>query len=162
MTPPDPKAATPDADPKAWVYINRALHLRCPVCGVSPIFMPAKQVRSLWNWFTPLDGCPRCGYAYERESGYFLLSTWGVNYGLIAGVGLIVALVLDWLFHPALWVLICVVAVPMPFFSFLFARHAKALYLAMDHYFDPHRRDDPANRLPLPRAEDLDDDDDDE
>ena len=22
--------------------------------------------------------------------------------------------------------------------SFLFARHAKALFLAMDHYFDPH------------------------
>jgi len=26
----------------------------------------------------------------------------------------------------------------MPVASFLFARHAKALFLAMDHYFDPH------------------------
>ena len=27
---------------------------------------------------------------------------------------------------------------PMPLLSFLFARHAKAMFLAMDHYFDPH------------------------
>ena len=33
---------------------------------------------------------------------------------------------------------ILIVAVPMPILSFLFARHAKALDLAMDHYFDPH------------------------
>jgi hypothetical protein len=26
----------------------------------------------------------------------------------------------------------------MPVMSFLLARHAKALFLAMDHYFDPH------------------------
>jgi hypothetical protein len=26
----------------------------------------------------------------------------------------------------------------MPVASFLFARHAKSLFLAMDHYFDPH------------------------
>ena len=75
--------------PSAWRFIRRALMLRCPECGVSPIFRPVREVRSLYDWFTPLDGCPRCGYAYEREQGYFLLSIWGLNYGLIAGLGLI-------------------------------------------------------------------------
>ncbi len=67
------------------------------------------------------------------------MATWAVNYGVIAGVGMIVALSIDHFFHPALWKLITTVAIPMPIFAFLFARHAKALYLAMDHYFDPHR-----------------------
>ena len=125
----------------AWLFIRRALQLRCPECGISPIFIPARKVRSIWNWFTPLDGCPRCGYAYERESGYFLMATWAVNYGVVAGLGMTVALLIDHFFQPSLWKLIASVAIPMPIFAFLFARHAKALYLAMDHYFDPHRSD---------------------
>jgi uncharacterized protein (DUF983 family) len=124
--------------PGAWVCIGRALKLRCPECGVSPIFIEAKRVRSIWNWFTPLDGCPRCGYAYERESGYFLMATWGVNYGIVAGLGLGTALVLDYFIGLKLWQAIAFVFLPMPVLSFLLARHAKALYLAMDHYFDPH------------------------
>jgi uncharacterized protein (DUF983 family) len=126
--------------PSFWLYFGRAMRLRCPECGVSPMFMPVAKTRSIWNWFTPLDGCPRCGYAYERESGYFLLSTWAFNYGVVAGLGVIVALIVDAIFHPSLTVLILSVAIPMPIFSFLFARHAKSLYLAMDHYFDPHHK----------------------
>jgi len=117
----------------------RALRLRCPECGISPVFMPAKKVRSIWNWFTPLDGCPRCGYAYERETGYFLLATWAVNYGVVGGLGLGTALLVDSIWGLTLRQAILFVFLPMPLLSFLFARHAKALYLAMDHYFDPHR-----------------------
>ena len=94
-------------------------------------------MRSLYDWFIPLDGCPRCGFAYNREEGYFLLAIWGVNYGLIAGVGLTVALVLEWLHPLTLWEYMAFVFAPMPLLSFLFARHAKSLFLAMDHYFDP-------------------------
>lgn len=112
--------------------------LRCPECGISPIFVPVRRVRGLFDWFTPLDGCPRCGYAYERESGYFLLAVWGVNYGVVAGLGLFVALLLDHYLRWPLLPLLLIVGIPMPILSFLFARHAKALYLAMDHYFDPH------------------------
>jgi len=117
----------------------RALRLRCPECGISPVFMSAKKVRSIWNWFTPLDGCPRCGYAYERETGYFLLATWAVNYGVVGGLGLGTALLVDSIWGLTLRQAILFVFLPMPLLSFLFARHAKALYLAMDHYFDPHR-----------------------
>lgn len=129
-----------DQIPRAWTFIGRALRLRCPECGVSPLFVPARSVRSLFDWFTPLDGCPRCGFAYEREQGYFLLSIWAINYGLIAGVGLLVALTLEWLFPLTMWQYVMFVFVPLPVLAILFARHAKALFMAMDHYFDPHRK----------------------
>ena len=124
--------------PRAWTYIGRALRLKCPECGVHPVFVPLRQVRSLYDWFYPLDGCPQCGYAYEREAGYFLLAIWGVNYGLIAGIGLMIGLLLQSYTSVRMWVIITWLAVTMPIASFLVARHAKALYLAMDHYFDPH------------------------
>ena len=121
----------------AWRFIRRALALRCPECGVSPIFLPWRRVRSLYDWFTPLDGCPRCGYAYEREQGYFLLAVWGLNYGLVAGVGCAQGLYLQHKYQPGLWSPMWLWLAWMPVASFLFARHAKALFLAMDHYFDP-------------------------
>src|SRR5687768_18525168 len=85
----------PGHEPRAWTFIGRALRLRCPECGHHPIFVPARRVRSLFDWFAPLDGCPECGYAYEREEGYFLLATWAVNYGLVAGGGLAIGLALQ-------------------------------------------------------------------
>lgn len=134
----NPPANEPKEEiPQAKVYIRRALQLKCPECGVSPIFMPLKQTRTLFDWLTPLDGCPRCGYAYKREDGYFLLAIWGVNYGLIAGLGLTVALIIEWIHPLTMWQYAFIVFSPMPFLSMLFARHAKALFLAMDHFFDP-------------------------
>lgn len=124
--------------PKAWRFIRRALQLRCPECGISPIFVPARKVRSLFDWLRPLDGCPLCGYAYEREQGYFLLAVWGLNYGLIALVGVLIGLYIQQKHHPGLWSPRWLWLAWMPLASFLFARHAKALFLAMDHYFDPH------------------------
>jgi hypothetical protein len=105
---------------------------------VSPLFVPWRKVRSLFDWFRPLDGCPRCGYGYEREQGYFLLAIWGLNYGVVAGLGLAAGLYIQHRWNPAWnsprWLVLAF----MPVLSFLLARHAKALFLAMDHYFDPH------------------------
>ena len=122
--------------PHAPRYINRALHLKCPECGISPVFTPARRVRTLFDWLTPLDGCPRCGFAYNREEGYFLLAIWGVNYGIVAGLGLAVALFFQ-SYHPLHFWEYALIFAPMPLLSMLFARHAKALFLAMDHFFDP-------------------------
>ncbi len=134
--PPLPPPAAPT--PKAWTFIGRALRLRCPECGVSPVFVPLRKVRSLDDWFRPLDGCPRCGYAYEREQGYWLIAIWGINYGIVGVLGVTIALLALEFWHFPIWKAILIVAVPMPVLSFLFVRHAKSLYLAMDHYFDPH------------------------
>src|SRR6476659_7450607 len=119
-----------DADPptpSAWRCIRRALSLRCPECGISPIYLPLKKVRGLYDYFTPLDGCPRCGFAYEREQGYFLLAVWGVNYGLVAGLGVLLGLWIQNRYNPGVWSAKWLWLLPMPFMSFVFARHAKAL-----------------------------------
>jgi len=99
-------------------------------------------LRCLRDWFTPLDGCPRCGYAYERETGYFLLAIWAVNYGLGSLLGLAIYLALEMFLSLSLPVLLFWVIAPVVVFNLLFARHAKAFFLALDHYFDPHGRDD--------------------
>jgi len=119
-----------------FTRIRRALRWRCPTCGQSAVFKPLAEVRSLDDWFTPLDGCAICDYHFEREPGYFLLAIWGVNYGVIAVVFLAVTLPVAIYFRlgalQSIWLVL-----PMPLCSLLFARHAKTLYMAINHWFDP-------------------------
>jgi uncharacterized protein (DUF983 family) len=123
--------------PRLWRYLGRAARLRCPECGRHPIFVPPRRVRSAFDWLCPLDGCPRCGFAYEREEGYFLLATWVVNYGLIGAAGLAAGLALQAYTRMSTGAIMAVLVVAMPVASISFARHAKAIWLAIDHYFDP-------------------------
>ncbi|MDH4470554.1 MAG: DUF983 domain-containing protein [Verrucomicrobiae bacterium] len=126
----------------AALYFWRALRLRCPLCGISPIFIPLLNTRSLRDWFTPLDGCTRCGYPYEREPGYFLMSIWAINYGLGSLFGIIIYLILESLYDLPIWYLIGLVVVPIILFNFFFARHAKSLFLAIDLFCDPHIKEE--------------------
>lgn len=133
----------------AWQHFSRALRLRCPVCGKSPIFIPWRRVRNLRDWLTPLDGCPRCGYPYEREPGYFLLAIWAVNYTLGSLLGLVLYGILEWTLDLPVWGLLAAVLAPVFLFCLVFARQSKALFLAFDLFFDPHERggeDDGGNR----------------
>ena len=143
----------------ARLYFFRALLLRCPTCGISPIFPTLKKTRSLRDWFSPLDGCPRCGYPYEREPGYFLLATWAGSYGSGSLLGLALYFFLDWKYNPPIWDLLAMVLLPVIAFNLLFARHSKSLFLAFDHFFDPHERepgdnndDQGPSRAPVPVA----------
>ncbi|HYG77427.1 MAG TPA: hypothetical protein VEK08_20640 [Planctomycetota bacterium] len=120
---------SPQSD-SAWKFFKRGLKLRCPECGETPIF--AREIHSLKDWVCPLEGCPRCGYKYEREPGYFLISTWAINYGVIGALGLATVFLIN-----NLTVALAIVLVLLPILNFLFIRHSKALYLAMDHYLDP-------------------------
>jgi uncharacterized protein (DUF983 family) len=126
---------------KARAYFSRAMRLRCPVCGQTPIFPSVARTRNLHDWFTPLDGCPRCGYAYDREPGYFLLSIWAINYGIAALFGLVLYASFEWFFDWPVWTLIASVVIPVVVFNLLFARHSKAIFVAWDHFFDPHERE---------------------
>ena len=126
---------------RGLLYTWRATLLNCPVCGTKPIFMPVGQVRSISNWFTPLDGCPRCGYPYDREPGYFLLAVWGFNYGFGSLLGIIIYVCLETFANVSLTTLIIAAPLQLPIFNILFARHAKAYFIALDHYFDPHIRE---------------------
>jgi len=141
--PPPPRPPSPGDGPRAADYLTRAVRLRCPECGRHPIFVPARSVRSLYDWFTPLDGCPECGYAYEREQGYFLLATWVVNYGLVAGGGLAAGLLLQSLTTMSTTRIVLILIAIMPLLSLALVRHAKAAFLAIDHYIDPHVKPPP-------------------
>jgi uncharacterized protein (DUF983 family) len=118
------------------------MRLRCPVCGESPLFLPLSRIRGLSDWMRPLHGCERCRYEYERESGYFLLATWAFGYGATAALGLLLWLVAT-MFDLTLPQTLLLVLLPLPIFSLLFVRHAKALWLAFDHFWDPHRKPHP-------------------
>ena len=73
--------------------------------------MPIKRIRGLSDYFTPLDGCPRCGYAYERELGYFLLSIWAINYGGGSLLGISIYCYLEYFYHLSLpKLLVCVIS----------------------------------------------------
>lgn len=140
---------------KALTYFLRALRLKCPVCGKHPIFIPWYRLNSIKDWFCPLDGCPRCGYAYERETGYFLLSIWALNYGVGSLLGISIYIVLETFTELPLPELLFWVIAPVVAFNLLFARHSKSLFIALDHYFDPHEKtdgEDGGSPVPAPPA----------
>ncbi len=126
---------------RALRYFFRACLLKCPECGTEPVFMSILQVRSLRDYFAPLDGCPRCGYAYERETGYFLLAIWAINYGGGSLLGIALYCFLEYFYQLSLPMLLTCVITPVVAFNFLFARHSKAFFIALDHYFDPHHKE---------------------
>ncbi|MDD5200040.1 MAG: DUF983 domain-containing protein [Terrimicrobiaceae bacterium] len=131
---------------KAGAYLVRATRLRCPVCGRTPIFPRVRTIRRPVDWFMPFDGCPRCGYAFEREPGYFLMAVWALNCGFASVLGLVIYLGLEMNFDLPMRVTIPAVLVPVALFNVLFARHAKAYFIALDHLFDPHERGGGDNR----------------
>lgn len=118
-------------------YLSRALRLLCPLCGERPLFRPLKEVRGVGDWLQTVPGCSRCGYAYEREPGYFLLATWGINYGVAAVFATLVYLTLDHWLRLSTATLIVATVLPTALVGLLSIRHAKAVFLALDRFLDP-------------------------
>lgn len=126
---------------KTGVYLRRAVLLRCPVCGVSPIFLPLRRVESITDWVDTLDGCPRCDYYYERESGYFLLPLWIVNFSIVAFLGVAEVLILYYLLEFSIPAMMFVTLVSMWAIGLLLVRHTKSIFIAFDHLVHPHTDD---------------------
>jgi uncharacterized protein (DUF983 family) len=122
-------------------YFNRTARLRCPECGISPLFPPARRVESISDWFTMLPGCPRCGYAYDREPGYFLFALWMINFVIVAVVGIGLLFFLDSYFDLSTAQLLFFTLVPLWVLGILSVRHTKAFFLALDHLLSPHLKD---------------------
>lgn len=105
----------------------RALRLRCPRCGGSPVFR---------GWFRMNPDCDTCGLHYERDPGYFLGSIY-INYGLTALVVAIAYPVLVFGYgirsDRVLWPMVgfCVL------FPIWFFRYARCLWIAFDQAIDP-------------------------
>ena len=56
-----PTAEPPQASTKRMLW--RGLTRRCALCGSGHLFR---------RWFSMVPECPRCGYRFEREEGFFL------------------------------------------------------------------------------------------
>src|SRR5436309_14197003 len=54
--------------------LSRALRLRCPRCGETPLFR---------GWFAMAESCALCGLRLERAQGYFVGAIY-INYGVTA------------------------------------------------------------------------------
>lgn len=103
--------------------VGRALRLRCPACGVGPLF------RGL---FRMAPECGQCGSSFRREPGFYLGSI-SINYGITAmgTIGLYAALVLGLgTSHELALAVSLVVAVLLPIVLF---RWARAFLLALDN-----------------------------
>jgi hypothetical protein len=70
------------------------------------------------------------------------MAIWAINYGVGSVLGLGIYGFLEWKFDLPVWELLAAVLVPVFLFSLLFARHSKALFLALDLFFDPHEKED--------------------
>lgn len=122
---------------KSWRYVWHALNLRCPLCGISPIFPPYYQFRTALDWFSTLPGCDHCGYDYQREPGYFLTAAWLLNWQVVIVFGLAAFIFLDELFRLSFLQLLCFNALFTLVIILLTVRHTKALFMALDHLVDP-------------------------
>jgi uncharacterized protein (DUF983 family) len=126
---------------KAWRYLYRALLLRCPECGACPVFIKLRRVRSLAEWLTPLEGCSRCQYRYEREPGYFAPAIWYIHYFLASAVGLAGGLIAEGLFHATFFVEILWAIIPALIVAVVAIRWSKSIFLSIDHLIDPVKKD---------------------
>ncbi|MDQ4132474.1 MAG: DUF983 domain-containing protein [Actinomycetota bacterium] len=74
--------------PSAGRMVARGLAKRCAVCGQGHLFT---------GWFRMVERCPRCGYRFEREEGFFLgayVINLAITEGLLLVLGMIPAIIL--------------------------------------------------------------------
>ncbi len=112
--------------PTKGQLVGRALRLRCPVCGVGPMFRRLKQYET----------CPHCGFRFEREVGYFT-NALIINYTIVSLPILFVIAPLAFFSGLSLVTLLVsgvLIAVLVPVLTF---PHSKASWLAFDLMIRP-------------------------
>jgi uncharacterized protein (DUF983 family) len=63
--------------------LGRGMLKRCPLCGGGHLFT---------GWFRMKERCPRCGYLFEREEGFFL-GAYVINLAIAQGLVILLAIV---------------------------------------------------------------------
>ena len=112
---------------RAREHLSRGLRLKCPACGLGQLYE---------SFFRMLDECAYCGLVFTREQGYFI----GAIYLNILGTeSLIFITYLAFILaHRAAdqitYAVLFALALLLPF---VFNRHARSLWLSIDHLLDP-------------------------
>jgi uncharacterized protein (DUF983 family) len=105
---------------------GRAVRLRCPRCGQTPLFT---------GWFRMHARCDLCGLVFERAQGYWVGAIY-VNYAATALIAVTGAFVLwghgmSMTGQLALWIPFCVI------FPLWFFRYSRSLWLALEYCINP-------------------------
>ncbi len=101
----------------------RGVRLRCPRCGDGRLFT---------GFFTMRDRCSQCGYAFEREQGYFVGAIY-INYGATAVLGMAGFFVLDAYAGMTLTEQLVVWVTFAGVFPLWFFRYSRSLWLSLDY-----------------------------
>jgi len=109
--------------PRVRRIAGRALRLRCPRCGRSPLYA---------GWFRMHERCAACGLRYEREQGYFVGAIY-VNYAVTVFVAAGTVLVLDWTLGLTLTAQLAIGIALGTLVPLLFFRYARSLWLSLDY-----------------------------
>jgi uncharacterized protein (DUF983 family) len=102
--------------------IVRAVRLRCPRCGRTPLYA---------GIFTMRESCAACGFRYEREQGYFVGAIY-VNYVVTAAIAVGTVLALDWTVGLTLTQQLAVGVALALLVPVVFFRYARSLWLGLD------------------------------
>ena len=103
------------------------IRLKCPRCGLGSLYEKPFRMRA---------NCPSCGLKFEREQGYFVGAIY-INYAATVAIAVPGFFILDVFTNIsinqqlAIWVPFAVV------FPLLFFHHSRALWLVLDHLFNP-------------------------
>jgi len=108
-------------------HVIRGLKLKCPACGVGDLYE---------GFFRMRPECPYCELVFAREQGYFI----GAIYmNVVATESLIFGAYLVLIFarrinDQSTYAILFTLALVLPV---LFHRHARSLWLCLDHLLDP-------------------------
>jgi uncharacterized protein (DUF983 family) len=112
---------------RLFSMLHWGLKLKCPRCGAGSLYAKPFRMRA---------HCPSCGLKFEREQGYFVGAIY-INYAATIAIAVPGFFILDvFLKLPigqqlAIWVPFAVI------FPLLFFHHSRALWLVLDHLFNP-------------------------
>jgi uncharacterized protein (DUF983 family) len=117
----------PAASRRPLRTLAHAVRLRCPRCGMTPLFR---------GWFAMHAACDLCGFRFERAQGYFVGAIY-VNYGVTATIVMTGYLLLWRYTDPplaaqfAIWVPVAVL------FPLWFFRYSRSFWLALEYLVNP-------------------------
>ena len=102
--------------------LSRALRLRCPRCGETPLFR---------GWFAMAEACVLCGLRFERAQGYFVGAIY-INYGVTAVLALGLFFLLWGLTTLSTAAELALVLPLVIVFPLWFFRYSRSLWLALE------------------------------
>ncbi|OLB37325.1 MAG: hypothetical protein AUG14_05165 [Candidatus Rokubacteria bacterium 13_1_20CM_2_68_19] len=112
---------------RATAIAHRAVRLRCPRCGQTPLFR---------GWFSMARECALCGLVFERAQGYFVGAIY-INYAVSSVIAVGGFFVLwAWFDLPNRWQF----AIWVPFlivFPLWFFRYSRSFWLAIEYLVNP-------------------------